>query len=367
VAAVGARVALLGAGFISDYHITGLREAGADVVALFSRSLERARAKAAQHGIRVATDRYADVLARDDVDAVVVATPDFTHEELTVAAVRAGKPVLVQKPMARTAAECRRMIRAAEAAGVVLAVAFAHRYLEEAIAVRELLAQEALGRILHVRHRNATPGADWAAWFYSRAHVGGGALMQLGIHGIDLLRHLFGEIEAVRATTATTVNRRVLADGTTVTPDNEDLVAATYRLRSGVTVTHEVSYAEVAGTSRFRMEIYGEAGTAWLRSERGRLAVYAPRHFRRAEWVCPALDPENPGLRQHRHFIDIARGEASPDRSDRDGLASVLVAEAVYRAAAQARWETVETPDRGHAPAGSGHRRPAAHRRRSRR
>jgi predicted dehydrogenase len=335
---------VLGAGHISDYHIRGLRAAGAEVVALLGRTLERARARAARHGIALATDRPGDVLGRDDVDAVVIATPDFTHEALATAAAGAGKAILLQKPMARTSAECVRIIDAARRTRVPLCVSFMHRYLAEVVAVRELLARGALGRVLHARQRNATRGADWAAWFYSRESVGGGALMQLGVHGIDLLRQLFGEIEAVQGTLATTVPARLLADGTRVIPDNEDLVTATYRFASGLVATHEVSYAEVAGTDRFRLEIYGEAGTAWLRSERGRLAVCAPGHLGQDGWVAPPLGPEDTGLPQHRHFLDMVRGEAPPDGSDRDGLASVLVAEAVYRSAAAARWEALRWP-----------------------
>jgi predicted dehydrogenase len=337
-------VGVLGAGFISDYHLRGLREAGAQVVALFGRDLARARARAEAHGVPHATDRVEDVLERDDVEAVVVATPDFTHEALTVAAARAGKAVLVQKPMARSSEECQRMIEAANKGGVRLCVAFMHRYFEEVEATRALLGAGALGRILSVRQRNATPGADWAAWFHQRANVGGGVLMQLGVHGIDLVRHLLGEIVAVQGTTATMVPARRLADGSTVHPDNEDLVLATYRLASGALATHEVSYAEAAGTDRFRLEIYGEAGTAWLRTERGRLAVWAPGHTGREEWTAPALGPDDPARRQHAHFLAMARGDAPPDGSARDGLASVLVAEAVYRAAAGARWEPVRWP-----------------------
>jgi predicted dehydrogenase len=338
------RVAVLGAGFISDYHIAGLLEAGAEVVALSGRRLERAREKAARYGISHVTADHRELLARDDVDAVVVATPDATHADIASAAARAGKAVLLQKPMARTSAECLRILEAAHAAGVVLCVSFLHRYFEEVAAVRELLAAGGLGRIHQVRQRNATPGADWAPWFYRREAVGGGVVLQLGVHGIDLLRHLFGEIEAVSASVATLSTTRRLADGTVVTPDNEDLALATYRLPADVLAAHEMSYTEVAGTDRFRLEIYGERGTAWLRSERGRLALYAPAHTGREDWVTPELPPADFRARQHRHFLAMVRGEAVPDSSARDGLGSVLVAEAIYRAAASGTWEKVRWP-----------------------
>jgi myo-inositol 2-dehydrogenase/D-chiro-inositol 1-dehydrogenase len=338
------RVAVLGAGFISDYHIVGLQQAGAEVVALFGRREALVRDKAARHGIPLACTDYRPILARGDVDAVVVATPDYTHEEVAVAAAQAGKAILLQKPMARTPAECRRILEAADRAGVLLAVSFLHRYFEEVEAVRELLARGALGPVGHARQRNASPGAGWAGWFYEREKVGGGVVLQLGVHGIDLLRYLFGEIQAVSASIATVRATRTLADGTAVTPDNEDLALATYRFASGAVATHEMSYTEVAGTDRFRLEIYGERGTAWLRTERGRLAVHVAGDAGEGEWITPPLPPPSFQERQHRHWLAMVRGDAPPESSARDGLAAALVAEAVYRSAAAGCWETVPRP-----------------------
>ena len=339
---VPTRVAVLGAGFISDYHVEGLRAAGAEVVAIASAGGASARARAAHHGIPIATEDWRGLLGRRDVDAVVVATPDWTHEDLAVAAVQAGKAALVQKPMGRSAAECRRMIEAATRAGTLLCVAFLHRYAEEVEALRALLGRDALGPVGFVRHRNATAGADWAAWFYGREKVGGGVVQQLGAHGIDLLRHLFGEVVEVQATVARTRRERTLADGSVVRPDNEDLAVATYRFASGLVAQHEMSYTEVAGTDRFRMEVYGARGTAWVRSERGRLAVYAADGTAPAVWATPELAGPDVGRRQHEHFVRMVRQEAPPDGSDRAGLAVALVAEAIYRAAASGRRERVE-------------------------
>jgi predicted dehydrogenase len=335
---------IIGAGHISDYHIVGLREAGAEVLVLCGRRAEAVRAKAARYGIPHATTDPDALLARDDVDAVVIATPDATHEPLALAAVRARKPMLIQKPMARSAAECRRILAAAEAAGVPVFVSFMHRYFEEVDEARRLLDGGALGALLSVRQRNATPGAGWAAWFYRRADVGGGVVLQLGTHGIDLLRYLFGDIVTVWAATATLRRERVLDDGTVVRPDNEDHAVALYRFASGLRAIHEMDYTEVAGTDRFRTEIYGERGTAWLRTERGRLAIARPDATGRPAWSAVDLPPERPGPRQHAHVIAMVRGEAPPDGSARAGLHAALVAEAIYRSAASGHWEDVERP-----------------------
>lgn len=337
-------IGIIGAGMISGYHIAGLRAAGARVDWIASDSKENAQAKAHEYQIAHYTGDYRQLLAQEDLDAVVVATPDYTHREIAIAALEAGKPVLLQKPMARNSDECRQIISAARDTGVPLYVSFMHRYFEEVVATRALLAKGALGPIYSVRQRNATPGASWAAWFYRQENVGGGAMLQLGVHGIDLLRYLFGEIVAVKAATALVKEERRLDDGTVVVPDNEDLILAIYRFESGLHAVHETVYNEVAGTDRFRMEIYGDRGTAWLRTERGDLALYAPQHLGRDGWL--ALDlPERPfGYRQHRHFLDMLSGNEPDDHSARAGLAAVLVAEAIYRSAASDRWEEVTWP-----------------------
>jgi predicted dehydrogenase len=336
------KVGVIGAGFISDYHIQGLQEAGAEVAAISSLKLEEAQARARQYHIPEAVSDYQEILKNREIEAVVILTPDFTHREVAVDSARAGKHILLQKPMARNSAECKDIIAAAEAGGISLHVSFMHRYFAEVQALRELLEQNGLGNLLTVRQRNATPGANWAPWFYERDKVGGGVVMQLGIHGIDLLRKLFGEIEAVRATTALMVKERRLADGSVVYPNNEDLAVMTYRFASGMVAVHESVYNEAAGTDRFRMEVYGETGTAWLRSERGKLAVYAPEFYGQAGWQTPALAEENPGYHQHRHFLEMIRGDKAHDGSHLDGLAAVQIAEAIYASAEKGAWEAVD-------------------------
>ena len=343
------RVGMIGAGFIASYHLDGLRASGgADVRMIAGRTPEKTAALAARYDIASATSDWREIIARDDIDAVVITTPDETHPEIAIAAARAGKHILLQKPMARTAAECRAIIAAVDACGVRLQVSFMHRYFDEVVAARQLLAEGAIGRTYSMRMRNATPGPDWGAWFYSRERVGGGVVMQLGVHGIDLLRHLFGDIDALSARTALLRTERTLADGTVVHPDNEDHALALYRFASGALASHEMSMSEVAGCDRFTLEIYGEQGTIWLRSARGPLAVFAPRHTGTNDWVVPALPVQVPGARQHRHFLDIVRGDVAPDQSAADGLAGVLVAEAIYRASETGREQVVR---KGGAPA----------------
>ncbi len=281
------------------------------------------------------------MLESPDLDALVIATPDYTHAELGIAAARAGKPALIQKPLARNSAECQAILDAFREQGITCYVSFMHRYFPEVHTLRNLLQAGTFGRLVMIRQRNATPGAGWAEWFYRRELVGGGVAMQLGVHGIDLLRSLFGEIQAVKATTQITVKERSLTDGRIIKPDNEDLALASYRFASGLLATHEMSYNEAAGTDRFRTEVFGTEATAWLRSELGRLAI------RRSggDWERIDLVQEDPGVIQHTHFLRMLSGEIPNDNSDLDGLAAVEVVEAIYRSAENDDWVEVEEVD----------------------
>lgn len=337
----GHNIAMVGAGFIADYHIPALKEAGANVVSVCSRTEEKAKAKAGQYEIPEHTTDYDRLLARDDLDAVVIATPDHTHTDLAIGAANAGKHILLQKPMAITTGECDEIIAAAERNGIQLHVSFMHRYLEEVEALQNLLRDEALGKIYTVRLRNATGGPGWGSWFYSKEYVSGGVLFQLGVHGIDLLRLLFGEIAATKAASVLLKKQRALSDGTVVTADNPDTVFATYRMSHDIYATHEMQYNEFSGTDRFRMEVYGERGTAFLRGPTSRLVVSAPDYYGVEGWIMPALSGPEVGLRHHRHFLEMLAGSSPYDGSAAAGRATIAVAEAVTRAAAADTWEDI--------------------------
>ncbi|MDQ3559181.1 MAG: Gfo/Idh/MocA family oxidoreductase [Pseudomonadota bacterium] len=327
-------VAVIGAGFIADYHVNGLAAAGgADVSTLVGRRYEATAKKAHSLGIpRVETD-YRRVLDDKAIDGVVIASPDDTHEPIAIEALAAGKSVLLQKPMALGSAQCRNIIDSAARSTGRLTVSFMHRYLPEVAWLREMLQGGSLGAVHSIRIRNATPGADWNDWFFKPGNVSGGVVMQLGVHGIDLCRHLFGPITHVAAEMITARPERILADGRRIRSELEDNVFALYRLSSGARATHEMSYTEIRGCDRFRLEVYAERGTVWLRTERGAASIFAPSLTGEDAWVAPVLPDAPFGQAHHRHWLSILRGDVPPDDTPLAGLRSVEIAEAIYRAA----------------------------------
>jgi predicted dehydrogenase len=241
--------------------------------------------------------------------------------------------VLLQKPMAGSVDACRRIIAAAEARRVDLQVSFMHRYFPETQHAAGLLADGAIGRVVSVRIRNATPGPDWGDWFFSKANVSGGVVDQLGVHGIDLALHLVGDIRDVSARATTLVPTRTLRDGRTIPIETPDTAFATYGFVNGAMASHEMSMVEVKGCDRFRLELYGEAGTMWLRSERGALAVFAPQRFG-SGWHCPELPQAPFGALHHRTWLDGVANRTPRLCTARDALRGMQVVEAIRRSSA---------------------------------
>ena len=339
------RIAIVGSGFISEYHVNGLRAAGnAEIACLVGRDPARTAAKAAALGIGTFETELETVLHDPAIDAVVIATPDSLHKEHAIKSLGRGKAVLLQKPMALNSAQCVEIIAASKANDAPLTVSFMHRYFPEVRWLKALLDEGQLGRVHTVRIRNATPGADWADWFFSPDNVSGGVVMQLGVHGIDLCSYLFGPISQVTAQMTTARPVRTLADGREISVALEDNALAHYRLFSGALVSHEMSYTEAAGCDRFRLELYSDKGTVWLRTERGKAALFAPDITGESDWVSPDLSDEALGAAHHRHWLDVVRGEEVEDDTAEAGLTSIAVAEATYQAAADGRPAAVKKP-----------------------
>jgi len=161
------------------------------VVAIASRDVDRARGVAAAAGIPVVHDSYGALLADPEIDAVYIPLPNHLHVDWTIAAARAGKHVLCEKPLALTAADAERMIAAAEAEGVLLMEAFMYRLHPSWAAVRDLVASGRIGRLVAVQSWFSYYNDDPEDIRNIRAY-GGGALFDIGCYNVNLSRMLFG-------------------------------------------------------------------------------------------------------------------------------------------------------------------------------
>jgi len=247
------RFGILGAGMVARYHAQAIAAMpGARLVAVSRSDPSKAAASAAEFGVPCETSEAA-LLARRDIDAVCICTPSGQHARQTIAAARAGKHVLVEKPMALTLADADAMIDACRRAGVTLAVALqrrtepAYRLVHQAI--RDgLLGRPVLGLAL-IPYFRSKAYYDSAPWRGTWAEDGGGALMNQGIHIADLLVWFMGDVEEVLARSAT------LDHGIEV----EDDVVATVRFKSGALGSIAATTAAAPGFPH-RVEVYGTRG-----------------------------------------------------------------------------------------------------------
>jgi predicted dehydrogenase len=228
------------------------RVAGSSLTAVMRRDGAKARNFAARHGVPRWSDDARDVLEADDVDAVYVATPPSSHAAYVLEAARAGKPVYVEKPMARTVAEAEAMVAACADAGVPLFVAYYRRALPRFEFVRARLAEGAIGTPTRVHAVVAQPppaAAGRAGWRWDAATAGDGLLFDLGSHGLDLFDHWFGPVRTVHG----------LARTRSTWAQVSDEVVATLAFERGVIGTAAWGFA--GPTVRDRIEVFGTAGS----------------------------------------------------------------------------------------------------------
>ena len=228
------------------------KASGSELIAVMRRSADRARDYAERHSVqRFYTD--ADALIDDpNVNAVYIATPPDSHADYAVRAARAGKPVYVEKPMARTHAECLRMIEACDRAHVPLFVAYYRRALPYFLKVKELVESDAIGavRSIHITLQQKPIAVDRAQlpWRVDPTISGGGLFFDLASHQLDFLDFLFGPIERASGAAA---NRAGLYAA-------EDTVSATFQFSSGPIGSG--SWCFCASENRDCIELIGESG-----------------------------------------------------------------------------------------------------------
>src|SRR5437899_8240948 len=192
---------MIGAGSISRAHLPAL-SAREDVegTCLADANEAAAREQAARYGIRAVVTGVRELVAREDVDAVIVGIPTHFHAEAAIAALRNGKHVLCEKPLARTLAECDAIADAARAAGRVFQIAFVRRFDREWGTVRELVQAGAVGRPVQWRRVavGPPPQPPYGTWYTQKA-MSDGPLTESASHDFDFARYTFGEAKAVTA------------------------------------------------------------------------------------------------------------------------------------------------------------------------
>ncbi|HZF44104.1 MAG TPA: Gfo/Idh/MocA family oxidoreductase [Sphingomonadaceae bacterium] len=267
------RVGFLGVGWIGRNRMEAMLATGAvDAVAIADPSAETAAEAAglAPGAVRVAS---LDEMLDFGVDGVVIATPSALHAHQAIQALERGAAVFCQKPLGRSAAETGAVVEAARAADRLLAVDLSYRFTQGMFAIRDLVRTGALGRVFAVDlvFHNAY-GPD-KPWFYDRALSGGGCVMDLGVHLVDLA------LWALDFPEVTGVSSRLFAGGAPLDRASaavEDYAVASLDLAPGVAVRLACSWRLPAGQNAvISVELYGTAGGASMRNLHGGFAEFA--------------------------------------------------------------------------------------------
>ncbi|GGJ00476.1 oxidoreductase [Alicyclobacillus cellulosilyticus] len=339
------RFAVIGGGAISRTHVEQIRAIdGARVVAVVDVDEARARALGERAGAPWYTD-YREVLRRDDVDIVTICTPSGTHGEIAIAAARAGKHVIVEKPLDVTLNKARQVVEVCRSEGVKLCVISQHRFDDATIRVREWLAQGKLGRPVLVEAAvnwyRPQSYYDRAPWAGTWAMDGGGVLMIQALHTIDVVQHLVGDVAEVSAYTATATHARI---------EVEDVAVVAVRFANGALGTI------AATTSAYpqlptRIEVFGTLGTAVIEDDllqklycRDPASDEVPKEgvVNWAEQVGPGR--KEWGLSHRRQFLDMLDAIANdrePVVNGEEGLKPMEVITAIYESARTGRPVTV--------------------------
>lgn len=361
------RVAVIGAGAVSDYHhMPALRlDPRAELVAVGDLNAALLEQRRADWGVdRVTTD--IDALCRaDDIDAVIIATPNFTHKSIALAAARGGKHVMCEKPLGLNAEEARAMTDACRAAGVVHMTAFTYRFAPSMRYMVFLVKSGALGQPRHFRSQRFLdwPETSWG-WRQYKDRAGGGDLFDMTIHRIDFAISLLGPLARICGSVARFAPRDRTMDGQPCPPSEvDDWSALIGEFQSGATGVWEgTTLAKGYGRNGFGhewAEINGSEGSAVYRLHEPNVILLGKTGHDLApeavpvEFLKPTGSPRDPGVGEPAtvfrydlawEFISaIVEGrDAAP--SFVDGLNAQIVADAVLESHARRTWIDVPPP-----------------------
>lgn len=327
------RVALMGVGAIAQVvHLPVLNELDeVELAGVCDIDNVRANALAARFGIPHIFRRDADVFKSDLIDAIIICTPSYLHEEQAIAAMEAGKHVLVEKPLALTPEAVERVIAAAERTGRTLMVAMNNRYRPDTVALRPFAQNGELGDVFLTRGAwlNRKMRVVRPTWRHRRATAGGGAMMDLGVQTLDLCLWMLGFPEAASVTT-----QMHFPDGMEV----EDTAGILVRMKSGAGISLTVSWSLVAERDRHYMRMLGTRGSGAIAP----LAVFKEVETGQMIDVTPnvSLGRENLYTASYRqeltHFVRVATGQVN-EPLPREQVQIMRIVAAAYQSATEQR------------------------------
>lgn len=338
---------MLGSGFIGRFYADSIHSQRSKdrIVSIYSRREESAQKFAADYQTPHWTTVMEEAINHPEVDVVCIALPNNLHEAAVMACCKAKKAVICTKPLGRNAEEAKRMLEAVEAAGIF------HGYMEDLVYTPKFskalqsVQDGALGRILWAKSRETHPGPH-SEWFWDKEQAGGGCILDLGCHCVEITRSFIGkDIKPIEV--------MCWADTQVKPIDAEDHAIGLVKYENGAIGQFEVSWTFRGGLD-LRDEVMGTEGTIWLNNflrtgfdmfTTGKGAEYvAEKAESNTGWLFPVGDELN-DLGYNHMFTDMFNAieqNKAPRESFYDGYVVNAVLDAAYRSAASKQWEPVK-------------------------
>lgn len=341
------KIAMLGSGFIGRFYADSLQgyRSKDKIVTVYSRRDESAKKFAKDYDVPFATTKMEDAINRPEVEVVCISLPNNLHEEAVMLCCKHKKAVITTKPLGRNAEEAKRMLEAVEKAGIFNGYLEDLVYTPKFLKANESVKNGALGRILWAKSRETHPGPH-SDWFWDINQAGGGCILDLGCHCVEIGRNYIGkEIKPVEV--------MCWADTQVKPIDAEDHAIALIKYENGAIGQFEVSWTFRGGLD-LRDEVMGTEGTIWVNSflrtgfemfTTGKGADYvAEKAESNSGWLFPVGDELNE-LGYNHMFTDMfnamEKGTA-PKETFYDGYVVNAVLDAAYKSVKTKQWEPVK-------------------------
>lgn len=339
------KVGIIGAGAISHEHVVGINQhPHASVVAVAELDDTRRQQFAGRYHIPRQYASAEQLIAAPDIDAVTIAIPNKFHAPITIAALQAGKHVLLEKPFARNIHEAQQVADVAQRCGMVFMLGLNNRYRRETQIIRSLVKQGLLGEIYHIKTRwmRRTGIPKLGTWFSCKELSGGGVLLDIGVHMLDLAMFLADNFnpQAVNGSVYTKFGNRKLGEGdwgqsTPVTRpfDVEDFATASIRMAGGLTISLDVSWAiHQESEANQQVELFGtDAGATIFPTARVTQYQSATSDYVISEPKTTSIDV--PSCCRFANWIDAIMGTQKPLCTLEQALVVQRVLDAIYESA----------------------------------
>ncbi|NLO82542.1 MAG: Gfo/Idh/MocA family oxidoreductase [Clostridiales bacterium] len=334
------KVAIIGAGNIAQSaHIPSYKKLNdVEILGVCDINLDRARDVANRYDIKYVSDKYQEILDIEEIDAVSICTTNDAHAEIAIAAAKAGKHILCEKPMAMNVKEAEDMTKAARDNNIIFMMGFVNRFRADSKLIKELAEAGKFGEIYYAKtgilRRRGTP----LGWFTNLAKSGGGPVIDIGVHVIDLTWYFMGKPKPISVSAATYskigdyktkgVSRWVALDADNIVFETEDSASAFIRFENGATMTVDVSWAINGKETGVYSYIYGTKAGASLEP----LMIYDEQENYLFD-SAPVINSENSFVNEISHFIECIQEGKETIAPAEDGLEVQKILNGIYDSA----------------------------------